>query len=78
MSILFNADTSDGLKITSDNSGEILFQSAGVTKGGVNTTGLTGDGSQLTGIPATTNAIQKTAAIELDSAVSIFPIRKAK
>jgi len=56
MSILFNADTSDGLKITSDNSGEILFQSAGVTKGGVNTTGLTGDGSQLTGIPATTNA----------------------
>jgi len=56
MSILFNADTSDGLKITSDNSGEILFQSSGVTKGGINTTGLTGDGSQLTSLPAQTDA----------------------
>ena len=50
MTTLFNADTSDGLKITSDTSGLIEFQSAGVTKAGVNATGLTGDGSQLTGI----------------------------
>ena len=52
MTTLFNADTSDGLKITSDTSGEIAFQSAGVTKAGVNATGLTGDASQLTGLPA--------------------------
>ena len=52
MSTLFNADTSDGLKITSDTSGEILFQSAGVTKAGVNGTGLTGDASQLTALAA--------------------------
>jgi hypothetical protein len=52
MATLINADTSDGLKLTSDTSGEIEFQSAGVTKAGVNATGLTGDGSQLTGLPA--------------------------
>ena len=50
MATIINADTSDGLKLTSDTSGVIEFQSAGVTKGGVNSTGLTGDGSQLTGI----------------------------
>jgi hypothetical protein len=52
MATIINADTSDGLKITSDASGEIQFQSGGVTKAGVNATGLTGDGSQLTGLPA--------------------------
>ena len=52
MATIINADTSDGLKLTSDTSGEIEFQSAGVTKAGVNATGLTGDGSQLTGLPA--------------------------
>jgi hypothetical protein len=52
MATIINADTSDGLKLTSDTSGLIEFQSAGVTKAGVNATGLTGDGSQLTGLPA--------------------------
>jgi len=52
MATIINADTSDGLKLTSDTSGEIQFQSGGVTKAGVNATGLTGDGSQLTGLPA--------------------------
>ena len=52
MATIINADTSDGLKLTSDTSGLIEFQSAGVTKAGVNATGLTGDGSQLTAIPA--------------------------
>ena len=52
MATLINADTSDGLKLTSDTSGLIEFQSGGVTKAGVNATGLTGDGSQLTAIPA--------------------------
>jgi len=50
MATIINADTSTGLNLTSDTSGVISFQSAGVTKGGVNSTGLTGDGSQLTGI----------------------------
>ena len=51
MATLINAKTSGGgLEITPDTSGTISFQSAGVTKGGVNSTGLTGDGSQLTGI----------------------------
>jgi len=50
MATIINADTSDGLKLVSDTSGIISFQSAGVTKAGVNSTGLTGDGSQLTGI----------------------------
>ena len=52
MATIINADTSDGLKLTSDTSGLIEFQSGGVTKAGVNATGLTGDGSQLTAIPA--------------------------
>ena len=49
MATTINADTSNGLKLTSDTSGVIEFQSAGTTKAGVNSTGLTGDGSQLTG-----------------------------
>ncbi|MDB4514578.1 hypothetical protein N9070_00450 [bacterium] len=52
MATIINADTSDGLKLTSDTSGLIEFQSGGVTKAGVNATGLTGNGSQLTGLPA--------------------------
>ena len=52
MATIINADTSNGLKLTSDTSGLIEFQSGGVTKAGVNATGLTGDASQLTAIPA--------------------------
>jgi hypothetical protein len=52
MATIINADTSNGLKLTSDTSGIIEFQSGGTTKGGVNATGLTGDGSQLTALPA--------------------------
>ena len=53
MATIINAKTSaGGLAITPDTSGVIEFQSAGTTKAGVNATGLTGDGSQLTGLPA--------------------------
>jgi len=52
MATIINADTSAGLKLTSDTSGLIEFQSGGVTKAGVNATGLTGDASQLTAIPS--------------------------
>ena len=50
MATTINADTSSGLILTSDTSGEIEFQSAGTTKAGVNSTGLTGNGSQLTAL----------------------------
>ena len=50
MASTINASTTAGIVLTPDTSGEISFQSAGVTKAGVNATGLTGDGSQLTGL----------------------------
>ena len=52
MASKINADTSGGLKLTSDTSGVIEFQSAGTTKAGVNGTGLTGDASQVTALNA--------------------------
>lgn len=63
MSTLFNADTSDGLKITSDTSGIIELQNAGTTKLTVNSSGatvagtlaatsVTGTGSGLTSLTA--------------------------
>ena len=60
MATTINADTSNGLKITSDTSGVIEFQSAGTTKAGVNSTGLTGDGSQLTGISSVPERLVKS------------------
>ena len=66
MATLINADTSDGLKLSSDTSGEIEFQSAGVTKAGVNATGLTGDGSQLTGLPAGGKILQVLSVQKTD------------
>ena len=51
MATIINAKTSaGGLAITPDTSGVIEFQSAGTTKAGVNGTGLTGNGSQLTAL----------------------------
>ena len=40
MATIINADTSDGLKLTADTSGEIELQSAGTTIATVNSTGL--------------------------------------
>ena len=64
MATIINADTVTGLKLTSDTSGLIEFQSAGVTKAGVNATGLTGDGSQLTGLPAGGKILQVVQATQ--------------
>ena len=61
MASIINADTSSGLKLTSDTSGIVEIQNAGTTKLTVNSSGatvagtlaataLTGDGSALTGI----------------------------
>ena len=41
MSVLINADTSDGLKFTSDTSGEIKLQSAGTDIATVDSSGIT-------------------------------------
>jgi hypothetical protein len=41
MATIINADTSDGLKLTSDTSGEIQFQSGGTTIATVDSTGIT-------------------------------------
>ena len=41
MSTIINADTSNGLKLTSDTSGEIALQSAGTTIATVSSTGIT-------------------------------------
>lgn len=60
MAIKINADTSSGLKLTSDTSGVIEFQTAGTTRAGVNSTGLTGNGSQLTGISSIPENLQKS------------------
>ena len=53
MASIINADTSDGLKITSDTSGQIDFQSAGSTKATIDTAGNlkfdSGYGSVATG-----------------------------
>ena len=53
MASIINADTSDGLKITSDTSGQIDFQSAGSTKATIDTSGNlkfdSGYGSVATG-----------------------------
>jgi len=40
MATIINADTSDGLKLTSDTSGQIDLQSAGSTKATVSSAGL--------------------------------------
>ena len=85
MSSIINADTSSGLTISSDNSGEIQFQSGGVTKAGINSTGWTGDASQLTNVgkvlqvvfnrvDATTVYAGSAATIISDLNTTIVPI----
>lgn len=51
MSVLINADTSDGLKFTSDTSGEIKLQSAGADIATVDSSGITmASGKTIAGI----------------------------
>ena len=52
MATIINADTSNGLKLTSDTSGEIELQSAGVTKAKVTSSGL----QNASGNPITSQA----------------------
>ena len=52
MATTINADTSSGLILTSDTSGIVQIQSGGTTRATINSTGILGDGSQLTNLPA--------------------------
>ena len=66
MAVTINADTTNGLVLTPDTSGEISFQSNGTTVAGMNSTGWTGDGSQLTGI-TTGKVLQVLATNKTDT-----------
>ena len=78
MATIINADTSNGLKLTSDTSGIIQLQNAGTTKLTVNSSGatvagtlaataVTGDGSALTGLPAGGKILQVVQNQKLDT-----------
>jgi len=58
MSSIINADTTDGVKITSDTSGELLLQSAGTTVETVSSTGVavTGTSTANSFIPTSSTA----------------------
>lgn len=64
MACIINSDTTSGVVITSDTSGEIKLQSAGADIATVDSSGITmasgkglsGDGSSLTNLPAPTTA----------------------
>jgi len=73
MATIINADTSAGLKLTSDTSGIVEIQNAGTTKLTVNSSGatvagtlaataVTGDGSALTGITSGGMTLLSTVA----------------
>ena len=76
MATLINADTSDGLKLTSDTSGEIEFQSAGVTKASVTSAGFTVGGSNISPQPTFRNRIinGNMAIDQRNAGASITPI----
>ena len=83
MAININADTTNGLVITSDNSGEINFQNAGNTvasigANGIDASGLTGtlpalDGSALTGISSFTHGTSVTITGVTDYTITGIP-----
>ncbi len=85
MATLINADTSDGLKLTSDTSGEIALQSAGTTIATVSSTGLAmASGKTLTGdaisgsiglfskIDPTVVAWDKTGAFTMETNTGLY------
>ena len=78
MASIINADTSNGLKLTSDTTGIIQLQNAGTTKLTVNSSGatvagtlaataVTGDGSGLTGLSAGGKILQVLQATKTDT-----------
>jgi hypothetical protein len=77
MATIINADTSNGLKLTSDTSGEIELQSGGTTKATVNSSGLTSPGHVLQVVSTTkTDTFTTTSSSYVDItglSVSITP-----
>ena len=66
MATIINADTSNGLKLTSDTSGEIQLQSAGTTIATVDSSGIT----MASGKTLTTNAPAFSATPSADQTLS--------
>jgi hypothetical protein len=66
MTTIINADTSNGLKLTSDTSGEIALQSAGTTIATVDSTGI----AMASGKTLTTNAPAFSATPSADQTLS--------
>ena len=67
MASIINADTSNGLKLTSDTSGEIELQSAGTTIATVDSTGLTmASGKSLTGVILSGTPVATTSGTSID------------
>jgi len=67
MATIINADTSDGLKLTSDTSGQLELQSAGSTKVTMNTSGNVGIGNNS---PA--NKLEVSGAIVAQGAATAY------
>ena len=71
MATIINADTSDGLKLTSDTSGEIEFQSGGTTIATVDSTGLTMASGKLLASTGPAFAATMSAIVTLTAATWI-------
>jgi hypothetical protein len=66
MATIINADTSDGLKLTSDTSGEIKLQSAGTDTVTVNTSGNVGIGTSSPSTPLAVSGISSLGVDQTD------------
>ena len=80
MATIINADTSNGLKLTSDTSGIIQLQSGGTTKATINSSGFyggTGSILQVVSVQADTGLVSFTstsfAEVDADLRVTITP-----
>jgi hypothetical protein len=76
MSTIINADTSNGLKLTSDTSGIIQLQSGGTTKATVNSSGLTSPGHILqviNGVKTGSFTTTSTSFVDTGLTASITP-----
>jgi len=72
MATIINADTSNGLKLTSDTSGIIQLQSGGTTKATVNSSGLTSPGHVLQVVQQVlTTKVATTSTSFVDTGVTL-------
>ena len=69
MATTINADTSDGLKLTADTSGEIELQSAGTTIATVSSTGLAMASGK--GLAATGHVLQVVQTVKTDTSSTV-------